>query len=175
LTRAELLAESRSALVLAAYDAHQRDLFSFLLATTRDRQVAEDLHQETFLRLVREMRAGRSPDDPRRWLFRVAANLAASRGRRLTVAVRALGRVRPPDDTTSPEAGYLEQEQNRALDAALGTLSLDARRALLLAAHGFSGPEIAEIIGRTPLATRSLMWRARLQLREQLEASGGPR
>jgi len=173
--RSNLMAGTRAASVIAAYDDHQRDLFSFLLATTRNRQVAEDLLQETFLRLVRETRAGRAPDNNRTWLFRVAANLAASRGRRLTVGVRAISRMRGPDDAASPESGYLKQEQNRELDVALGTLSLDARRAVLLAAQGFDGQEIAQMIGRTPLATRSLMWRARLQLRELLETTGGAR
>ena len=161
--------------MIAAYDDHQRDLFGFLLATTRDREIAEDLLQETFLRLVRETRAGRTPDNTRTWLFRVAANLAASRGRRLRVAGRAMSRMRPQDDAASPESGYLQREQNRELDVALGALSIDARRAVLLAAHGFDGQEIAQIIGRTPLATRSLMWRARLQLRELLETTGGAR
>lgn len=173
--RSDLMASTRAAAVMAAYDDHQRDLFSFLLATTRNRQVAEDLLQETFLRLVRETRAGRAPDNQRTWLFRVAANLAASRGRRLTVAVRAMSRMRGPDDAASPESGYLEQEQSRELDVALGRLSMDARHAVLLAAHGFDGQEIAQMIGRTPLATRSLMWRARLQLRELLETTGGAR
>ena len=160
---------------MAAYDDNQRDLFSYLLATVRNRQAAEDILQETFLKLVREARSGRGPENPRAWLFRVAANLAASRGRRLTVALRASARTRSPDDSASPESGYLEREETRELDAALGALSIDARRAVLLAAHGFDGQEIANLIGRTPLATRSLLWRARLQLREALETSGGAR
>ena len=166
---------TRMAGVMAAYDDNQRDLFSFLLATTRDLQSAEDILQESFLRLVREARSGRAPDNARAWLFRVAANLASSRGRRLGVAGRAALRMRPSDDSASPEAGYLDQEQSRELNLALGTLSLDARRAVLLAAHGFDGAEIAEMIGRTPLATRSLLWRSRLQLREALETAGGVR
>ncbi len=39
-----------------------------------------------------------------------------------------------------------------------------------MAAQGFDGAEIAAAIGRTPLATRSLMCRARLQLRQRLAA-----
>jgi DNA-directed RNA polymerase specialized sigma24 family protein len=83
--------------------------------------------------------------------------------------------MRPSDDSASPESGYLDHEQSRELDAALGTLSLDARRAVLLAAQGFDGQEIAALIGRTPLATRSLLWRARLELRGLLEPEGGAR
>jgi DNA-directed RNA polymerase specialized sigma24 family protein len=62
----------------------------------------------------------------------------------------------------------LEHERRSALEAALAELGDDARTALLMAANGFSGLEIAEAIGRTGLATRSMMCRARLQLRERL-------
>lgn len=50
----------------------------------------------------------------------------------------------------------------------------DARTALLLAAHGFSGREVAEALGRTELATRSLICRARLRLREHLGGTEVP-
>jgi DNA-directed RNA polymerase specialized sigma24 family protein len=84
---------------------------------------------------------------------------------------RVLGRLvdhrtePPPDDT------YLRGEMRREVWAALGELSVDARTALLLAAHGFSGREVAEALGRTELATRSLICRARLRLRERLEGT----
>ena len=51
---------------------------------------------------------------------------------------------------------------------ALGELEGDARTALLMAASGFNGMEVAEAIGRTGTATRSLMCRTRLQLRDHL-------
>ena len=45
----------------------------------------------------------------------------------------------------------------------------------MLAAHGFSGREIAATLGRSELATRSLICRARLRLRERLESTEVPR
>jgi len=44
----------------------------------------------------------------------------------------------------------------------------DARTCLLMAANGFSGREIADAIGRSELATRALICRARIRLRESL-------
>src|SRR5262249_28528500 len=61
--------------VSAAFRAHRDELFTFLARTTRDDDEAEDLVQETFLRLAREARAGRVPDQVRAWLYRVASNL----------------------------------------------------------------------------------------------------
>ncbi|HEX2469913.1 MAG TPA: sigma factor-like helix-turn-helix DNA-binding protein, partial [Candidatus Limnocylindrales bacterium] len=67
-----------------------------------------------------------------------------------------------------PEPLYLDRERRSDLDLALAELSEDARTALLMAANGFSGIEIAEAIGRTGVATRAMMCRARLQLRKRL-------
>ena len=57
-----------------------------------------------------------------------------------------------------------------ALAAALGTLPEAARTALLLAASGYPGAEIAAAIGRSDTATRTMMSRARLRLRDSLAA-----
>ena len=75
-------ADRRADFVMAAYDENQRKLTSFAYALTRDADAADDLVQETFLRLVKEHAAGREPDNVTAWLYRVCANLATSRGRR---------------------------------------------------------------------------------------------
>lgn len=155
-------------LVAGVYDAHQRELFSFALRTSRDREAAEDLVHESFLRLIVEIEAGREPDNTRAWLYRVIANLAVSRGRRATVAQKQLGALVERGTASGPEPLFLERERRSDLDAVLADLGADARTALLMAANGFNGSEIAEAIGRSDNATRTLMCRARLQLRERL-------
>lgn len=160
-----------SDLVAATYDAHQRELFSFALRTSRDREVAEDLVHESFVRLIVEVEAGREPTNVRAWLYRVVANLAVSRARRAAVAQKQLGELLDRGTEGGPEPLFLEQERRSDLDAVLAELGADARTALLMAANGFSGLEIAEAIGRSGNATRSMMCRARLQLRERLSAT----
>jgi RNA polymerase sigma-70 factor (ECF subfamily) len=160
---------NRTILVLDAYERHGSELLGFLVRATRDRALAEDVLQETFLRLVREARAGRSPTDPRAWLFRVAANQVVSAARRrATVAKWApfLGQ-RGPDAASSLDV-VLGREARDRVEAALVVLSPDARTAILLAAHGLGTVAVAAAIGRTELATRSLLCRARLRLREHL-------
>ena len=154
--------------VAAAYDAHQRELFSFALRSSRDREIAEDLVHEAFMRLIVEIEAGRDPDNVRAWLYRVTANLNVSRARRNAVAQRQAGGLVELGTATGPEPLFLEHERWSDLEAALAELSEDARTALLMAANGFSGMEIAEAIGRTSMATRAMMCRARLQLRQRL-------
>ncbi len=159
-------------LVTAAYRAHQRELYSFALHGTRDPEAAEDLTQEAFVRLLREVADGHTPDNVRAWLYRVVANLIVSRGRRSTVADRWRSFLGQRDEThESPELLTLRRESNQGVRDALGDLSADARTALLLAASGFSGREIATTIGRTEAATRVLLCRARLQLRQRVEAA----
>jgi len=158
--------------VVAVHEAHRQELYGFLLHATRERESAEDLLQEVFLRLVRENAGGRAPSDPRAWLYRVAGNLAASRGRRRTVAARWLRSRTTPDPVEPPETDYLREERSSELHLALGRLNPDARVALLLAGHGFSGPEIARALGRSDGATRVLLHRARVRLRELLSTGG---
>ena len=73
---------------------------------------------------------------------------------------------------TTPEAMAVAAEQGAALRSALAELSAADREALLLAAYGFRGPEIATSIGRTPGATRTLLCRARGKMRGHLEVAG---
>ncbi len=165
--------------VLDAYDAHHDELYAFLMDATRDPATAEDLLQESFCRLVREAQAGRMPDQPRPWLYRVAANLVVSRSRRVASARRWFERIGIPEHREavdeSPEHRLLRHEAARDLDAVLATVGTDARAALLLAAEGFTGREIATAIGRSESATRTLMCRARVRVRHELGAAGGAR
>ena len=165
-------ADLRAVFVMAAYDANQRGLTSFAYALTRDADVADDLVQESFLRLVKEHAAGRQPENVTAWLFRVCSNLATSRGRRGTVARRFLERGPSQDVEVAAEVEMLRHEMSEALVAALAILTDEARTAVVMAAHGFSGREIAESLGRTETSTRTLMFRARERLRTFLVAEG---
>src|SRR5438046_9691893 len=85
------------AIVERAYEEHLSAVLAQLTSLTRDRTVAEDLAQEAFVRLTREVRAGRTPDNIGGWLHRVAANLVTSRARRMRGADRyAPALVDPP-------------------------------------------------------------------------------
>jgi RNA polymerase sigma factor (sigma-70 family) len=162
----------RSATILDAFETYHAELYSFLRRLTRDDAAAEDLLQETYLRLTTEASSGRSPDHVRSWLYRVASNLAISRGRRRATVVEWLrrhGGDAARMSAASPETHVVDQERRSALDRALRTIPVDARTALLMSTQGFSGEEIAAAIGRSHLATRALMARARVRLRGQLE------
>jgi RNA polymerase sigma-70 factor (ECF subfamily) len=161
-------AREREDLVLRAFDEHQHELMSFSYGITRDVGAAEDLVQETFLRLVAELGKGPAPENLRAWLYRVCGNLAVSRARRRAVADRLAHLLPIGQNAPSPELGTLRDEQTATLHQALMRIAPDGRTALVLAANGFSGREIARALGRSETATRTLMFRARERLRDQL-------
>jgi RNA polymerase sigma-70 factor (ECF subfamily) len=167
--------ERTADIVSAAYDAHERALYAFALGLTRSGTAAEDLVQESYLRLVREVQEGRAPDNVRAWLYRVCSNLATSRGRRASVATRYLPFLAAREVGETPEARHLRLELGSELTAALAALSHDERAGLLLSAGGFSGVEIAGIIGRSHGATRTMLTRARLKVRARLVGEGDDR
>jgi hypothetical protein len=62
--------------VIAHFEELRMPVFRFLVRRTRDTARAEELTQETFLRLCRHLQEGRALDNPKAWLFTVANNLA---------------------------------------------------------------------------------------------------
>ena len=155
-------------LVAAAYEAHRQELYAWLLSATRDAAAAEDLVQESFVRLTEEAFAGRMLENVFGWLRRVGTNLLVSGARRARVARRHLESAPSAADVLSPEADFLAREAARSVSAALAALPPLDRKALLLAHGGCSGAEIAAALGRSEGATRTRLCRARTKLRQEL-------
>ncbi|MBA3689332.1 MAG: sigma-70 family RNA polymerase sigma factor [Chloroflexi bacterium] len=155
--------------VLRVYESHKGELLAFLVTATRDGELAADLLQESFVRLLRESLVRGLPLEPRAWLFRVAGNLAVSAARRRAVVRRWAPWLARHDDEGSAEQEYLRREDADAVHTALAGLRGDDRIALLMAAHGCTIPEISRAVRRTELATRSLLCRARIRLRDQAQ------
>jgi RNA polymerase sigma factor (sigma-70 family) len=146
------------------FELHHDELYRAACRACRDPETAEDLVQEALLRLMVEIDTRGAPENMRAWMHRVIANLAVSLGRRTAGAL-----VRHEEPAT-PEAIVLDNEARSALASALQTLPEGARTALVLAASGYAGAEIAAAIGRSDCATRTMMSRARVKLRDHLAA-----
>lgn len=158
-------------IVEAAYAAHRAQLIRYLTGVTRDASTAEDLVQDAFVRLTTEAAAGRAPDDAGAWLHRVAHNLAMSRGRHISVADRRQSELARPDQPESPEHLALVAERDREVQDAVSDLQAVHRYALMMAAMGYGGIDIARSIGRTEAATRTMLCRARAKVRTRLNMS----
>jgi RNA polymerase sigma-70 factor (ECF subfamily) len=155
--------------VTEAYEAYAPDLRRYATARTRDAATAEDIVQDAFVRLAVESQAWRTPRNPKAWLYRVVHNLIISRSRRADVARRRSSQLAFHDIVVeSPEVLVLASERSRALGAALQAAGAAGRTSLVLAAQGYTGREIAELLGRSEGATRTIMCRARSLVRREL-------
>ena len=157
-----------TAIVEASWAEHAAGLHAYLLSLTRDPSTAEDIAQEAFLRLTREVGDGRTPDNIGGWLHRVAANVAMSRARHNRVVDRYAPTLFDRGLGDSPEDEVLRSERDRLIRDALAGLSATDRAAVVMAAEGYRGPEIARALARTQAATRTLLCRARARLRGSL-------
>jgi RNA polymerase sigma-70 factor (ECF subfamily) len=163
---------SHLAEIESAFHVHRAPLERYLTGLIRDPDAAQDIVQEAFLRLAREVQSGRSPGNVGAWLHRVATNLARSRGRHLQVVDRRAGQLQPPALPDAPEQETIRAELHSTVAQLLAGLSSAEREALVLAAQGFNRSEIATRVGRTPGATRTLLCRSRAKLRQRLAQSG---
>lgn len=140
-----------------AFAEHWRDVLQFLLAWTNDWAAAEDLTQETFLRLWRS-RAGIDWEDSiMPWLIVTGRRLANSRFRQLT---RRLGVL--PSPTSFDEAEHV-----RWLDvqAAMKDLSpLERTVVVLVTFQGMSTAEAAGLLDTTSGGVRAALSRGREKL-----------
>jgi RNA polymerase sigma-70 factor (ECF subfamily) len=162
--------ELAATFVGAAFEAYETRIFGVVLGATRDRELAADVTQEAFLRLLGEARAGRIPDNPAGWLYTVAANLVTSRARRVAVARRFIPRLVAPYAPSTPEEIAIDHEGSDRMRDLLAELPVVDRVALLMAAQGVRGEEIAAHLGKSHAATRTLMSRARKRLRQAAQA-----
>ncbi len=168
---------------------YQTAILNYIFRLVGDRDVAEDLTQDTFIKAWRALDRLELDGDaePRRraWLYRIAHNTATDhlrrRGRLRWLSLdawRGQGRAeaaltappgaapRPTEDTP-PDLPSVDDPATApvdrgALQAALGRLSHDQRHVLLLFNHaGLSADEVADVLGIQPAAARKRQQRAR--------------
>ncbi len=177
-TDGELMAAVRAGETSAfseLYERHGRALLSFLARLTGDRPLAEDLLQETFIRVWRARDTYQGEGQFRAWLFTIARRLVIDWRR-----TRRIDRVDEPAalETTlapaSPQAGAEARELVGRLERALRQLPEGQREVLLLSRQsGLSAEQVAQVTGSTPGAVRVSLHRALRRLSELLDAAEG--
>jgi RNA polymerase sigma-70 factor (ECF subfamily) len=152
-------------------DRHKDAVVSYVARLTADRDRAEDLAQETFLRLFRAARDYTEQGYLRAFLFRIATNLVRSEERRAK-RLRLLLPFLPRQEHAEPAApsGMLRREMHRELAAAVAKLPLRYRVPLVLhEIEGWSYVDIAQEMGCREGTVKSRVHRGRLQLKAKLE------
>jgi RNA polymerase sigma-70 factor, ECF subfamily len=173
---AERLKRRDASAMADLYDRFGRLVYSVIFAIVKDTGAAEDLLQETFLRIWNRMQgfdAERGALGP--WLLTVARNRAIdyirSAGARGEKNAFEFEEREHPTLYKDAEAQVLDQDQARIIRAAMAKLSENQRRVIELAYYeGLSQTEMAERMGE-PLGTVKTWVRSALKkLRDELEA-----
>jgi RNA polymerase sigma-70 factor (ECF subfamily) len=160
------------------YAAFNVRLFTFLVRLSRQRDVAEDLLEETWLRLVTHARRLHPDTRLGPWLFTVARNLYVTynRSRMLedSTAVSLIALWPVSQECSSPFEVAAASELERRIERALAALPASSREVLLLVGvAGLDHSDAARICGIAPEAFRQRLHRARQALLKVLEQDAG--
>ncbi|TMJ96996.1 MAG: sigma-70 family RNA polymerase sigma factor [Actinobacteria bacterium] len=150
------------------FQTYSAPVYRYCLARLDSPQEAEDAVQATFLNAWRSLQCGTFPNEPRSWLFSIAANVCATILR--TQLRGAKVEVRAPEHFERLPGDEVRGDELVELEAALKTLPARQRQALLLRDwRGCSYTEIATELSVSQPAVETLLFRARRALVASLE------
>jgi RNA polymerase sigma factor (sigma-70 family) len=157
------------------YGRYRARVLAFLLRLTGRREVAEDLFQETWLKLARHAARLEEDTDLAAWLFTVARNAWVSHRRWAVLDISRLVALGDDDASPSPapdpDARADAARRLARLERSLARLPAGSREVLLLVGvEGFDQEQAAKILGITYEALRQRLSRARTQLAERMES-----
>ena len=164
------------------YDTHKTSIFSYACYLTKNQKDAEDLFQETWLRVAQNPPKTKKVKDLKAWLFVITTNLhrdllRKKRIRRLFLLDRSsVSHLGPGiialEETRGPFRGPTEFERaetHRAISNALGKLPEKLRNVFVLKEiEGFKYLEISSILGIPVGTVKSMTYRAIRLLRREL-------
>ena len=165
---------------------YERPIFSLVYRMVRDREAAEELAQDTFVRALNHIDRYSPEFKLSSWLFKIANNLAIDHLRRVrlpTVSISGSPDARTPDEVEatsfeveshdpSPLEAIQSRELGTAIDRAIAALRPEYRSCIIMRhVEGRSYEEIATTLD-LPLGTvKTYIHRARHELRKALEAA----
>ena len=150
----------------AFYDRTSRSVWAYLTRMTGDRQLADDLLQETYYRFLRAAATYEDENHRRNSLFLIATNLVRD-------SVRRRREIVPLEENASVDERTAERTESRTdLARAMNQLKPEQRALLSLAyGQGASHAEIADALGLKAASIKSLLFRARRRLAQLLNRS----
>lgn len=165
-------------------DRFQRKIIRFMNGWTRNAEYAEDLAQEVFLRIYKSRKTYVPSAKFSTWLYRIAHNVAANHVRDLSIRKEyqlskaengstsglLLENIAVSASGYQPTRNMDHQERSRVILLALEALGERQKTAILLSKfEGMSYQEIGDTMGLTVQAVKSLLMRARVNLKNLLE------
>jgi len=178
-----LAREGREAAYRELIRRYERPVFSLVLRMVRNRQLAEDLAQETFIKALNAIASYRPEFKFSSWIFKIANNAAIDHLRRKDLETLSLDGspsattadeieatvLQVGDRGATPLAALEARELGATIEQAIGQLRPEYRSCILLRhVEGLAYEEIAELLG-LPLGTvKTYIHRARHELRDSL-------
>jgi RNA polymerase sigma-70 factor (ECF subfamily) len=166
------------------YSRYYRPMLGFIYRLVQDRQLAEDLVQETFLRVYNNRLSWKPKSKFTSWLYRIARNLCIDEKRRYWNRLVSMNSQFSDAQEESRES-FLDRVEDSKSDArencarevdenmirkAINELSEEQREVILLNKYqGLTYIEIADVLGVSPESVKQRAYRAHLKLRELLE------
>jgi RNA polymerase sigma-70 factor (ECF subfamily) len=162
--------------VLVYFEQLRLPVFRYLLRKTHDAGRAEDLTQETFLRLFRHLLDNKPLENPKAWLFTVANNLAIdvarSDGNSIDLDERNWRSIEESRSAmqSDPESLLIQNERLNRLHVAVLNLTQLQRECLHLRAEGLRYREIAELLAISISTVADAVRRATVKLAREVDS-----
>jgi RNA polymerase sigma-70 factor (ECF subfamily) len=151
------------------YDNNKKAVYGYLYYMTKDSEDAEDLCQDTFLKIYQNLKYFKGDCNERSWCITIARNTFLSWIRKkkpLTVDREDLEQV-PENTDSNPETILLQQEQQKSIKEVMLLLKEEYRTVLLLRDYEqMSYKEIGMVTGLSESAVKIRIYRAREQYRK---------
>ena len=165
------------------YEYYVKRIYNFLLRLLGSVHEAEDLTQQTFVVAFQQVGTLRDAAQIESWIYRIARNEAYQRFRRknpesIDDRKFATGVLRLQEERlhTQPEKNLLNVELSGVIQKALDALPDKLREVFVLAViQEMSYQEITEVVGRSLDSVKTDIYRARLQIKEELRRYTGVR
>lgn len=146
------------------FEEEHEQLLRALYVVTGDRQEAEDLVQEAFVKVLERWDAIGAMDDPTGYLYRTAMNTFRTRYRRGLMAIRKIAQLVPRSRDE-----FQEVELRDDVRRGLASLTPRQRAAIVLTELlGYSATDAGQTLGIKPSTVRALTTQARATLRSAL-------
>jgi RNA polymerase sigma-70 factor, ECF subfamily len=159
------------------FEEYSAPIYNYVLRMVADADRAADITQDTFIKAYRKLDTVTDATSTRAWLYRIATNTAIDDMRRRRM-VSPMGDDAPsyanrPDNRPGPEAQVMASTLDERVQRALLTLRPNHRQCLLLSdLEDMSAHQIGEVMGISYAAVRTLLCRARGEMRRALAAEG---
>jgi RNA polymerase sigma-70 factor, ECF subfamily len=159
------------------FEEFSAPIYNYVLRMVADADRAADITQDTFIKAYRKLDTLAEATSTRSWLYRIATNTAIDDMRRRRM-VSPMGDDAPafanrPDPRPGPEAQVLAATLDERVQRALLSLRPNHRQCLLLSdLEDMSARDIGDVMGLSYAAVRTLLCRARGEMRRALAAEG---